>query len=358
MRYQKVRSLIFLHSILFLTLNFSGCLFQKDSKLNRPDCPAGQALCPQDPTQQTQTDFCQVNYQRDLEYLSQCGPVKPGPICQANACQATSSLTTNPTPFDSENTCYAMSLILAGIGESLNGTWNTSAPTNLGTALKNESVVTVALSSYGGLRYFYFVDQYTQWIVFLGSKTLANWKVDAQYSLVDFPDMGMKIHDGFLQTTQSVYEIIKTSIDNNSGKKIRLAGHSLGGAVATTLALMLTAEKYTVETLITFGQPQITDASGAAIVLKNFPSVPLMRIINNNDRVPFLTGSLNKDYSQFGPEIWLETATAPATFALLPEPDNTRTLASVDQPGTADHQPAAYAASLNTLFCRGNYAIP
>ena len=154
MRYQKVRSLIFLHSILFLTLNFSGCLFQKDSKLNQPDCPAGQALCPQDPTQQTQTDFCQVNYQRDLEYLSQCGPVKPGPICQANACQATSSLTPNPTPFDAEKTCYAMSLIQAGIKNSPDGTWGGATQINLGTALNND-LATVGITTYGGVRYFY-----------------------------------------------------------------------------------------------------------------------------------------------------------------------------------------------------------
>ena len=356
MRYQNTarteanvsRQFLFLVTSLFCVLTSASC-----ATLPSPtNCPERSAFCPYDPSLKIQQSLFKTTYQRDLEYLSQCGPVAPGPICSTNIDHKEEKTVKNNTPFNAINSCHAMSLIRAGIQESPKGSWNADAPTKLGTALKNNSV-TVAISSYGELRYFYFADQEALWIVFLGSITLDNWLDDLHFRLVDDPKLGMKIHDGFLQTTQSVYEIIKTSINKNSGKKIRLAGHSLGGAVATTLALMLTADKYTVETLITFGQPQITDASGALTFIENFAStIPLIRFINNNDRVPFILGWLNRDYRQFGPEVWLETATAQATFALLPEPDNTRKLANGDKSGIADHQSAAYAASLNKLFCK------
>ncbi len=343
------------HQFLFLATSLC-CVLVSGSCASLPptNCPERSAFCPHNPSLKRKQGFFQTTYLRDLQFLSQCGPVVPGPICPTSVDSKKKS--TPSTPFNAEKTCQAMALIQSGIQESPSGTWNTSAKTNLETTLKKETI-TVAVSSYGKVRYFYFVDQDAQWIVFLGSETLTNWLVDLRFHLVDAPKLGMKIHNGFLQTTQSVYEILKTSIDQNPNKKIRLAGHSLGGAVATILALMLTADKYTIETLITFGQPQITDASGALTFIEDFSStIPLIRFTNHNDKVPFVMGWLNKDYRQFGPEVRLETNTSTtppqAGFALLPEPDNTRTLAKNDKSGVTDHPPAAYAASLNRLFCK------
>ncbi len=340
----KTDSPIALHIILLAIFFSIPCFAHREKIEPKVNCLDRHALCPLDPTSQSQESFCSIMYTRGLEYLSRCGPTQPGPICQPSACQQKSAIE-NTTPFDADKTCLAMQLIRSGIDESPEGIWKKSAEQDL--------KATVGYTSSGDVRYFHYVDKDTQWIVFLGSVTTTNWIANFQTGFIDAPaPIGMKVHKGFWGVASSVYSTLESLIKQNPDKKIRITGHSLGGAVAVLLSLML-AEDHTIDTLITFGQPQITTAGGVYLFNTKFSKkVPLIRFINNHDQVPFMLALINKSYFHFGAEVWLETNQDHVGFAILLKPDSSRTLAKGDNSGITDHPPISYIDNLNRLFCQ------
>lgn len=68
-----------------------------------------------------------------------------------------------------------------------------------------------------------------------------------------------------------------------SDVEVKLAGHSLGGAVAVIVAAKLKKRGYNVGTVTTFGAPMITDARGAAHLRE---LVRVMRVTHERDPVP------------------------------------------------------------------------
>ncbi len=336
-----MHQLISVLSISFLiTLLITSCTAPQENLLGQKFCPNYSAFCPEDPSLKLKNTFCPISYPRDLEFLSQCGPTQPGPICQAMTCAKPAALPTS-IPFDADKACYAMGLIQSGINESPKGIWSSDAEKNL--------KATVGTTSVGGVRYFHITDADALWIVFLGSVTAENWKTDGLTKLVQNNTLMQKIHEGFSGVADSFYADLETLVKKYPNQKVRLTGHSLGAATAAVLALMLVQDGHAVDTVITFGQPQITDEAGANSFTDK---IKLIRFINNNDRVPFLAGTANKSYSSFGPEIRLETNNK-GTFAVLPKPDNARKIKARDfLSGTQDHLPAAYISSLNQLFCK------
>ena len=64
---------------------------------------------------------------------------------------------------------------------------------------------------------------------------------------------GVSVHSGFLAETKKLWKQIIKDIRNLEGKKpLWVTGHSLGGAMAT-----ITAMKYPVEAVTTFGEPRV-----------------------------------------------------------------------------------------------------
>lgn len=116
--------------------------------------------------------------------------------------------------------------------------------------------------------------------------------------------MGIPVHRGFLNSAQQVYAQVRPLLDQEY--EVRLTGHSLGGAVAAILLMMLKEDGFTLGQSVTFGQPKVTNEDG----VEKYHDLPLLRVVNLEDPVPLLPpptllSSLNGPYRHFGAEVWL-----------------------------------------------------
>ncbi len=115
-----------------------------------------------------------------------------------------------------------------------------------------------------------------------GTSNVENVVVDAAFVLVPDKLSGIDIHQGFLLSARDIYQQIQNKI--NPQYKINTIGHSLGGAAALILAMMLDAQGYDVGEVITFGQPKVTNISGS----RKFKHLDIKRLVTPNDMVPLV----------------------------------------------------------------------
>ena len=95
---------------------------------------------------------------------------------------------------------------------------------------------------------------------------------------------GTKIHQGFKEEVDKIYDVVLVKIERLTGHKIWVTGHSLGGAMATILAQRLEfAGGHDVDTLYTFGSPRAGGPKFRAWCDKHLKH---QRFVNNNDVVP------------------------------------------------------------------------
>lgn len=126
-------------------------------------------------------------------------------------------------------------------------------------------------------------DQTRQHIITVrGTSNAENAMVDAAFVLVPDPLTGINIHQGFLLSSRDIYQQILPHI--KPGYTINTTGHSLGGAVALILAMMLDAQDYPVGEVITFGQPKVTNISGS----RKFKHLNIIRLVTPKDVVPLM----------------------------------------------------------------------
>jgi triacylglycerol lipase len=108
---------------------------------------------------------------------------------------------------------------------------------------------------------FVCADQNVLIIAFRGTEMECHedWQTDFQTKLVSSPDG--RIHRGFKQALDYVWEDILKKIDEFQDNKqnIWVAGHSLGGALATLAVDRLTEDEVDVSGLYTFGSPRVGD---------------------------------------------------------------------------------------------------
>jgi len=115
-----------------------------------------------------------------------------------------------------------------------------------------------------------------------GTANAENIIVDAAFVLVPDKLSGIKIHQGFLLSATDIYQSVKQKI--NPDYTINTIGHSLGGAAAIILAMMLDAQGYHVGEVITFGQPKVTNISGS----RQFEHLNVTRLVTPKDVVPLV----------------------------------------------------------------------
>jgi len=126
-------------------------------------------------------------------------------------------------------------------------------------------------------------DQTRQHIIAVrGTSNTENAMVDAAFVLITDPLTGIDIHQGFLLAARDIYQQIRSEI--KPGYRINTTGHSLGGAVALILAMMLDAQNYPVGEVITFGQPKVTNISGS----RKFKQLNVTRLVTAKDVVPLM----------------------------------------------------------------------
>ena len=115
-----------------------------------------------------------------------------------------------------------------------------------------------------------------------GTANIKNVIVDSAFVLVPDKLSGIDIHQGFLLSARDIYQQIQPVI--KPGYTIDTIGHSLGGAAALILAMMLDAQGYPVGEVITFGQPKVTNISGS----RKFKHLNIKRLVTAKDMVPLV----------------------------------------------------------------------
>jgi hypothetical protein len=115
-----------------------------------------------------------------------------------------------------------------------------------------------------------------------GTSNIDNVIVDAAFVLVPDKLSGIDLHQGFLLSTRDIFQLVRTEL--NPEYTIDTVGHSLGGAAALILAMMLDAQGYHIGEVITFGQPKVTNISGS----RKFKHLDITRLVTPKDVVPLV----------------------------------------------------------------------
>lgn len=121
-----------------------------------------------------------------------------------------------------------------------------------------------------------------QYLSFRGTANLENALVDLDLSLQLDAGLNIQLHQGFAAAAKAAYEDAISKLDKN--QPIITTGHSLGGAVAVIVAMYLQRDSYQLDQAITFGQPKVTNVTGASM----FADLPLMRVVTAKDIVPLV----------------------------------------------------------------------
>lgn len=139
----------------------------------------------------------------------------------------------------------------------------------------------------------------TQTLTVRGTDARPNVWQDVETALVPDSLLGIPLDRGFKKDATAIFEDATPYLRKDL--RLRLTGHSLGGAVAAILAQYYAREGYRVERLVTFGQPRITTEPPPKGVL----SVST-RVVNDLDVVPMVPPyTAIRPYQQFGAEVIL-----------------------------------------------------
>lgn len=120
----------------------------------------------------------------------------------------------------------------------------------------------------------------SQIIVIRGTNNSENALIDSYIKLVPDKLAGIKVHEGFSYAARLLYQDAQPYISRTSD--IYTTGHSLGGAVASLVAIYLTNENFHFRESITFGQPKVTNLAGA----NQYENIRLLRAVTPKDIVP------------------------------------------------------------------------
>ncbi len=182
-----------------------------------------------------------------------------------------------------------------------------------------------------------------------GTANVENALVDVDLQLKTDPHTGIRLHSGFSQAAQRIYQDLIPLLQ--ADYTISATGHSLGGAVALIVAFYLDAEHFHVSRVVTFGQPKVTNISGA----EHLNHLHVLRVVTAKDLVPLVPlfdpmDIKNLDiYWHAGTEVILLPG---ARFALLEGLDSMlRATKFTQEPLTKDnlqnHQMALYLDLVN-----------
>jgi hypothetical protein len=115
-----------------------------------------------------------------------------------------------------------------------------------------------------------------------GTANFRNALFDLRVGMHRSQKLGINLHHGFEMMAMALYADIMPRLRKDFD--IVLFGHSLGAAEAVVLGMLLDVDHYHVARIYASGQPRLTDAEGE----KAFDHLPILRIVNVDDPVPYL----------------------------------------------------------------------
>jgi hypothetical protein len=115
-----------------------------------------------------------------------------------------------------------------------------------------------------------------------GTSNVENAMVDIALRLLADDKTGSRLHQGFAYAARQIYARLQPRL--NPDYPIRTTGHSLGGAVALILAMYLDVDGFNVDRVVTFGQPKVTNLTGAA----RMQHLDITRVVTPDDLVPLV----------------------------------------------------------------------
>jgi hypothetical protein len=110
-----------------------------------------------------------------------------------------------------------------------------------------------------------------------GSESSRDWLNNLKIIKTEFH--GILAHKGFAWCAESILPDVLAAIARDPEKPVVLTGHSLGGAIATLLAVALRPHPVK---LVTFGQPRVSTTRELKLALYG----EYIRVVNGSDVVP------------------------------------------------------------------------
>jgi triacylglycerol lipase len=189
-------------------------------------------------------------------------------------------------------------------------------------------------------------------LVFRGTEpaSLSDWLTNAKLPLVE--SGGGKVHQGFQAGLSEIWQPLLARLSEfRRHQPLLLAGHSLGGALATLAAAGLHEAGQRVDGLYTFGAPRVGDRAFSACFNHDLQHCTF-RLVNNQDLVPHLPPRA-LGYSHVGQLMSFDGAD-PANCPALPWLEALEDLTDeMIQPLTApfcDHDLVAYKTCLQQFL--------
>ena len=136
-----------------------------------------------------------------------------------------------------------------------------------------------------------------QTVALPGTSNMDNNAFNLRTELIFDPSVGGSMHAGYRDLTLQIRDQLLA--DLRPGWSVKLVGFSQGGAVAALLPLWLGPDGFTIESIITLGQPKLVDASLAG----RMALLPALRLIAADDMIPGYPRI--EGYSHFGRSIEL-----------------------------------------------------
>lgn len=110
-----------------------------------------------------------------------------------------------------------------------------------------------------------------------GSESRRDWLNNIKVIKTEFH--GIRAHKGFAWCAESILPDVLAAIARDPVKPVIVTGHSLGGAIATLLAVAMRPQAVK---LITFGQPRVSTSRELKLALYG----EYIRVVNGSDVVP------------------------------------------------------------------------
>lgn len=128
------------------------------------------------------------------------------------------------------------------------------------------------------LKCFVETQENVQWLAVESPSHVMNHLVNSD--LTWYPDAGIFVMEGIKRISEGLLKTVEPYLD--SKKKLCACGHGIGGAAAVIVAHSLQLKGFEVKSVVTFGQPKVTDEKGVSKLEKNLGKYLRVRLLEDD----------------------------------------------------------------------------